>query len=178
MKKLLTLTLFTSLLNACGGNELDNIKNAKIEGYNSTWSESADKLSACKSGTQEWKKIEDSTRRGREVVLFECEATEQAIAPYIARQEENATATQQTLSKLTAAKLDLNISHSVNGKGKEYETYLGINLTFADNSTKKQTIVGIKDVGKVIGENHNPIEKILPDPPTTHKTYSSQSVFQ
>lgn len=178
MKKTLTLTIFAGLSNACGGNELDNIKKAKIEGYNSTWGESADKLSACKSGTQQWKKVEDSTRRGREVVLFECEATEQAIAPYIARQEENATATQQTLSKLTAAKLGLNISHSVNGKGKEYETYLGINLTFADKSTKKQTIVGIKDVGKVIAENHNPIEKILPDPPTTHKTYSSQSVFQ
>ena len=180
MKKILTLAVLTQLITACGNHDpLNTIKNAKIEGYNSTWGESADKLSACKSGTQQWKKVEDSTRRGREVVLFECEATEQAIAPYIARQEENATAQQtQPSPQATSAKLRLNISHSAEGKGKEYEAYLGIALTFADNSTKKLAITGIKEVGKVIAENQNPIEKILPDPLTKHKIYSSQSIFQ
>jgi len=55
MKKILTLAVLTQLITACGNHDpLNTIKNAKIEGYNSTWGESADKLSACKSGTQQW----------------------------------------------------------------------------------------------------------------------------
>ena len=186
MKKILTLAVLTQLITACGNHDpLNTIKNAKIEGYNSTWGESADKLSACKSGTQQWQIKERENKNELNTALFQCELTEQAIAPYNTRLDENAakSAIRQEgapVPKITTATLTLEINHWAKSKietdmVKEFEPSITINYTIPKERHEhlrrgKKYILndGIsKPIGpeKIFAENLNPMEYILPPPP-------------
>ena len=86
MKKLL-LPLLASLLYGCGADELETIKNAKIEKQDITWGVATEKLTFCKPETRAWQPIEETNQKKRITATFHCELTEAAIAPYNEMQE-------------------------------------------------------------------------------------------
>ena len=176
MKKLATLTVMGGLLAACDSNPLDEIKNAKIEGYNVTWTAAVEKLSACKPGTQKWDL--QAKRKSNEAAVFECEMTESAIAPYNDKLEKNAKINasglgNETVSNITTAKLILQITHwrdTENGLLSEFDPRITIQYSRTNEKhehlrTEKKYINDKELVEKIIAQNKNPIEQILPAPP-------------
>ena len=178
MQKLATLALLGSLLAACGNDPLDDIKNTKIEGYNVTWAAAAENLSVCKPGTQQWQLQKDNSVH-LAAALFECELTDQAIAPYNIRLEENITQdaslmTQTPIEKVISANLTLKIIASQEGN----KSLIKIYHKFNNGKKKDGAIIDKQIIRKILIDNLNPIERILPDPPLNHRTFNNQSIFQ
>ena len=178
MKKLVTLAAMINLLVACDSNVLNDIKNAKIEGNNITWAAAVEKLSACKQGTQRWQ-LQKDNRQHHTVALFECELTNQAIASYNARLEENAArdatfTTQAPTEKMVSAKLSLSVVASQEGNKPLIKIY----PQFNNNKKEDSAIIDKKIIGQILTNDLNPIEQILPDPPMVHKKFNNQSIFE
>lgn len=173
MKKLATAAIMANLLAACGSNPLDDIKNAKIEGHNITWAAAAEKMSVCKQGTQQW--TLQAEREKNETVEFECGMTENAIAPYNDKLEENARISAtwpegKVVPKITEAKLVLQITHwrdTDDGLMNEFEPRITIQYSMPNEEhehlrTGKRYINDKQLVERLIAENKNPIEQVLP----------------
>ncbi|WP_314909757.1 hypothetical protein [Cardiobacterium hominis] len=176
MKKLATLAMMGSLLAACNSDPLDDIKNAKIERYDVTWAAAVEKLSACKPGTQKWNL--QAKRKSNEEAVFECEMTESAIKPYNDKLEENAKISasvlgNKTVSEITTARLILQITHwrdTDDGLLNEIDPKITIQYSKPNEKhehlrVEKKYILDKELVEKIIAQNKNPIEQILPNPP-------------
>lgn len=177
MQKLATLALLGSLLAACGSNPLDDIKNTKIEGHNVTWAAAAENLSVCKPGTQQWQ-LQKENQGHLAAALFECELTDQAIAPYNIRLEENITQdaslmTQTPMEKVISANLTLKITASQEGNKPLIKIY----PKFNNGKKKDSAVVDKQIIRQILIEDLNPIERVLPDPPVIHRKFNNQSIF-
>ena len=177
MQKLATLALLGSLLAACGNDPLDDIKNTKIEGYNVTWAAAAENLSVCKPGTQQWQ-LQKENQGHLAAALFECELTDQAIAPYNIRLEENITQdaslmTQTPMEKVISANLTLRITASQEGNKPLIKIY----PKFNNGKKKDSAVVDKQIIRQILIEDLNPIERVLPDPPVIHRKFNKQSIF-
>lgn len=180
MQRLATLSLLVSLLAACGSNPLDDIKSAKIEGHNITWAAAAEKMSVCKQGTQQW--TLQAEREKNETVEFECDLTENAIAPYNDKLEENARVNatwpeDKIVPKITDTKFLLQITHwqdTDDGLMNEFEPKITIQYSMPNEEnehlrTGKRYINDKQLVERIIAKNENPIEQILPWDPMRKK---------
>ncbi|MDO4643453.1 MAG: hypothetical protein Q4A74_06400, partial [Cardiobacteriaceae bacterium] len=85
MNKIFILILLNFLFSCHKKNELDNIKDTKIDGYSTTWGVSSEKLSVCHQ-TGKWSIGKE--RKDWAEAIFECDITDEAIEPYNIKMEE------------------------------------------------------------------------------------------